>query len=79
MLSPAAISEVDTLTVRRPGPRDDGLLWRYRRGDADELVEFWTLLDTDRDLLVGKRGATALGFALLLKCPGLLNMSPAPN
>lgn len=35
--------------------------------DVDELVEFWTLLDEDRELLVGKRGATGLGFALLLK------------
>lgn len=26
-------------------------------GDVDELVEFWTLLDEDRELLVGKRGA----------------------
>jgi len=36
-------------------------------GDIDELNEFWTLLDEDRELLVGKRGASALGFALLLK------------
>ncbi|TCN29270.1 TnpA family transposase [Kribbella orskensis] len=36
-------------------------------GRADELVEFWTLLDEDRVLLAGKRGATALGCALLLK------------
>jgi len=36
-------------------------------GDIDELIEFWTLLDEDRELLVGKRGASALGFALLLK------------
>ncbi len=35
--------------------------------DADDLVEFWTLLDEDRALLGGRRGATALGFALLLK------------
>ncbi|TIH32270.1 Tn3 family transposase [Subtercola vilae] len=35
--------------------------------DVDELVEFWTLLEVDRELLIGKRGATALGFALLLK------------
>jgi TnpA family transposase len=35
--------------------------------DVDELVEFWTLLDEDRELLTGKRGATGLGFALLLK------------
>ena len=36
-------------------------------GDVDELVEFWTLLDEDRELLGGKRGASSLGFALLLK------------
>lgn len=36
-------------------------------GDVDELIEFWTVLDEDRDLLAGKRGATALGFVLLLK------------
>jgi len=35
--------------------------------DVDELIEFWTLLDEDRALLVGKRGAKALGFAVLLK------------
>jgi hypothetical protein len=35
--------------------------------DVDELIEFWTLLDEDRGLLAGKRGATALGFAVLLK------------
>jgi hypothetical protein len=35
--------------------------------DVDELVEFWTLLDEDRALLTGKHGATALGFALLLR------------
>lgn len=35
--------------------------------DLDELVEFWTLLDEDRALLAGKRDASALGFALLLK------------
>ncbi|MBA2725701.1 MAG: DUF4158 domain-containing protein, partial [Actinobacteria bacterium] len=35
--------------------------------DVDELIEFWTLLDEDRELLVGKRGATGLGFAVLLK------------
>ena len=37
------------------------------RVDVDELIEFWTLLDEDRLLLAGKRGATALGFAVLLK------------
>ena len=35
--------------------------------DLDELVEHWTLLDDERELIAGKRGATRLGFALLLK------------
>ncbi len=35
--------------------------------DVDELVELWTLLKEDRELLAGKYGATRLGFALLLK------------
>ncbi len=35
--------------------------------DVDELIEFWTLLDEDRVLLAGRRGPTALGFAVLLK------------
>ncbi len=38
-----------------------------RSMDLDELVEFWTLLDDERDLVAGKRGATRLGFALVLK------------
>lgn len=33
----------------------------------DELVEHWTVLDDERELLAGKRGGTRLGFALLLK------------
>lgn len=33
----------------------------------DELVEHWTVLGDERDLIAGKRGATRLGFALLLK------------
>ncbi len=49
---------------------------RYVRGvadrhaacvDLDELVEHWTLLEDDHELVAGKRGATRLGFALLLK------------
>jgi hypothetical protein len=35
--------------------------------DVDELIEFWTLLDEDRALLARRRGATALGFAVLSK------------
>ncbi|MEV7010794.1 DUF4158 domain-containing protein [Streptosporangium sp. NPDC051022] len=33
----------------------------------DELVEHWTVLDDEADLVAGKRGGTRLGFALLLK------------
>ena len=33
----------------------------------DELVEHWTLLGDERELVAGKRGATRLGFALILK------------
>ncbi len=33
----------------------------------DELVEHWTVLDDEADLVAGKRGATRLGFALFLK------------
>src|SRR5260221_11590636 len=35
--------------------------------DLDELVEQWTLLEDERQLVAGKRGATRLGFALALK------------
>jgi TnpA family transposase len=33
----------------------------------DELIEHWTVLGDERDLVAGKRGATRLGFVLLLK------------
>ena len=39
---------------------------RMQQG-LDELVEHWTVLDDERDLIAGKRGPTRLGFALLLK------------
>ena len=35
--------------------------------NLDELVEHWTLLKDERELVAGKRGPTRLGFALLLK------------
>ena len=35
--------------------------------DLDELVEHWTLVEDQRELVAGKQGATRLGFALLLK------------
>ena len=33
----------------------------------DELVEHWTLLDGDHELVAGKRGTSRLAFALMLK------------
>lgn len=33
----------------------------------DDLVEHWTILEEETLLVSGKRGATRLGFALLLK------------
>lgn len=35
--------------------------------DLDGLVEFWTLLGEERESVSGKRGATRLGFAFLLR------------
>lgn len=35
--------------------------------ELDELVEHWTLLDGDRELVAGKRGGGRPAFALLLK------------
>ena len=38
-----------------------------RSMELDELVEHWTLLVDEQELIAGKRGSTRLGFALLLK------------
>lgn len=35
--------------------------------ELDELVEHWTLLVDEQELIAGKRGSTRLGFALSLK------------
>src|SRR5450755_2983703 len=40
------------------------------RLELDELVEYWTLLDGERELVAGKRGTTRLVFALMLKFYG---------
>jgi len=44
--------------------------------DLDELVEHWTLLDGDRELVAGKRGSTRLAFALMLKFYNLYGRFP---
>jgi len=33
--------------------------------DQDELIDRWTLVDDELNLVAGKRGATKLGFALM--------------
>ena len=38
-----------------------------RHWETDELVEHWTLLPRETELLTNKTGATRLGFAVLLK------------
>jgi Domain of unknown function (DUF4158) len=38
-----------------------------RELDQDELIDRWTLVGDEPDLVAGKRGATRLGFALLLR------------
>jgi hypothetical protein len=38
-----------------------------RRIDDDELIEHWTLVGDELGQVAGKRGATRLGFSLLLK------------
>jgi hypothetical protein len=35
--------------------------------DQDELIDRWTLVGDELNLVAGKRGATKLGFALLLR------------
>lgn len=38
-----------------------------REPDPDELIDRWTLVAGEPELVAGKRGATRLGFALLLR------------
>src|SRR5258705_13793859 len=38
-----------------------------RELDQDELIDRWTLVGDELELVAGKRGATKLGFALLLR------------
>lgn len=35
--------------------------------DPEDLIAYWTLLDSDWQLVVNKTGATRLGFLALLK------------
>jgi len=51
---------------------------------TDELIDHWTLLPTERELLANKTGATLLGFAVMLKTfalegrfPGSMHDIPA--
>jgi len=47
--------------------------------EVDELVEHWTVLEDEQQLVAGKRGATRLGFALMLKFyTAVRPLSPGP-
>jgi hypothetical protein len=64
-VSPLAIRGTFAGTPRYGQPQfPEGVVVRV---DLDELVEHWTLLDDERELVAGKRGPTRLGFALILK------------
>jgi Domain of unknown function (DUF4158) len=45
----------------------DGLLRVARELDQDELIDRWTLVGDELNLVANNRGATKLGFALLLR------------
>lgn len=48
-----------------------------RTWDIEELIEHFTLVPSDEELLGNKTGATRLGFAVLLKCFQLYGRFPA--
>jgi hypothetical protein len=43
----------------------------------DELIDRWTLVDDELALVAGKRGATRLGFALLLRAVSPVGDAPS--
>jgi hypothetical protein len=55
---------VDALDFRWPSREE---ITMKQHWGTDELVEHWTLLPRDTELLTNKTGATRLGFAVLLK------------
>jgi Domain of unknown function (DUF4158) len=38
-----------------------------REWSLEDLIDSWTLVDADRDLIANKYGSTKLGFAVILK------------
>jgi hypothetical protein len=61
---------VDALDFRSPSREkvsQAGEITMKRHWETDELVEHWTLLPRETELLTNKTGATRLGFAVLLK------------
>jgi hypothetical protein len=61
---------VDALDFRSPSREKvshAGEITMKRHWETDELVEHWTLLPRETELLTNKTGATRLGFAVLLK------------
>src|SRR6266404_5783573 len=61
---------VDALDFRWPSREKvshAGEITMNQHWGTDELVEHWTLLPRETELLTNKTGATRLGFAVLLK------------
>jgi hypothetical protein len=50
-----------------------------RTVDEDELIEHWTLVGEELELLAGERGPTRLAFALLLKFSSFPPTQPLPT
>jgi hypothetical protein len=48
-----------------------------RQWEPEELIEHFTLVESERALLANKTGASRLGFAVLLKCFSLEARFPA--
>jgi hypothetical protein len=48
-----------------------------RQWEPEELIEHFTLVESERILLANKTGASRLGFAVLLKCFSLEARFPA--
>ena len=44
--------------------------------EPDELIDVWTLVKGDRDLIANKAGATRLGFAVMLKFSEIEDLFP---
>jgi hypothetical protein len=61
------VAALDFQSPSREKVSHAGEITMKRHWGTDELVEHWTLLPRETELLTNKTGATRLGFAVLLK------------